>query len=634
MKIATFLFIIIFCQVFSSGFSCTDLQKTITIVPDCPRSEAEWNVAAIRKKCDSVCPTSRYHCLITKEMTATVEVCAEPMFMQGFCAYFNVYENRICNLYAADCNKFTTPCPTRYHSTEAFKYPACYDLIKVYATVAPNRSPTNMSTNSTFGSSESISKSVDTDDTSILPIILPVIIVILIIIGIGISILVWKRRKRPTQTNQGLDLEQRPLSLDNTHHLEEREKLLEDIEDIENEKERKHNAEIEELKRQYDARLEEMFREIKMLQQQKEMQEEDKIALMKKVIEKNQECKQLNNKLQEAKGNIRVLCRIRDCDGPKCITSDSKAVKLIETEKKYTFERVFGEKSTQEEVYSEIQELIRSFLDGFNLCIFAYGQTGSGKTYTMEGANWNNKTGDESLGIIPRAMKQVFKDIEELKVCGWKYHLKASYMELYNEKIRDLSKGATDNEIHQIGFPDGDKGKAEVKNLTEKDVCDEQEVLKFYEKCSKNRTSAKTEKNERSSRSHAIFRLEMTGKVEDVEGRRDTCSGTLTLVDLAGSEKLAASATKSTGQETKNINLSLLELTKVLRSLRSKDSFTSYRNSKLTLLLKNSLGGNSKTLMIVNVNPSIECQNETQRSLEFGKEVSKVVLENAPKKNK
>ncbi|XP_062609051.1 protein claret segregational-like [Saccostrea cucullata] len=547
-------------------------------------------------------------------------------FFVGFCAYFNVDEKRIKGLYAADCSTFTTPCPTRYHSTEAFKYPACYDLTKVYVTVAPNPSPTTMSTNSIVGSSESMNKktksiSVDSDDSPVLPIILPVIIIIILSgIGIGIGIVVWRKRKRPSQTEQRQDLEEGTLS-------------LEKPEDTENEKEREHNALIEELKRQYDAQLKEMSRKIEILQDQQDLQEKDKTALKQKVIEKYQECKHLNNRLQEAKGNIRVLCRIRDCDGPKCISADSKVVKLIETEKKYTFERVFGEKSTQEDVYSEIQELIRSFLDGYNLCIFAYGQTGSGKTYTMEGANWNNTAGDASLGIIPRAMKQVFKAIEDLKVCGWKYHLKASYMELYNEKIRDLSKGLTDNEEHLVRYPDGNKGKAEVTNLTEKDVCNEQEVLKFYEKCSKNRTSAKTERNERSSRSHAIFRLEMTGRVEDVEGRKDTCSGTLTLVDLAGSEKLATSVTSSTGQETKNINLSLLELTKILRSLRSKDALT-YRNSKLTYLLKSSLGGNSKTLMIVNVSPSIECQNETQRSLDFGKEVSKVVLENVPKKNK
>ncbi|XP_062605932.1 protein claret segregational-like, partial [Saccostrea cucullata] len=615
-------------KVFRTEFSCTDLQKTITIVSDCPRSEAEWNVAAIRKKCDSVCPTSRYHCLITKEMDATIEVCAVPIFMQGFCAYFNVDEKRIRNLFAADCSKFTIPCPTRYHSTEAFKYPVCYDLTKVYVTVAPNPSPTTMSSNSIVGSFESINISVDTGDSSVLPIILPVIILIvimLIILGIGIGIVVWRKRNRPSQTKE--------KSHENANNMGETEQLLENQDDLGNEKEGIHNTEIEELKRQYDTQLEEMLREIKKLQQQKEIQEEDKITLMKKVIEKNQECKQLNNKLQEAKGNIRVLCRLRECDGPKCISSDSKAVKLIKTEKKYTFERVFGEDSKQEDVYSEIQELIRSFLDGYNLCIFAYGQTGSGKTYTMEGSNWNKTTEHESLGIIPRAMKQVFQAIEELKVCGWKYHLKASYMELYNERIRDLSKGVTDNEDHPIRYPDGDKGKAEVANLTEKDVFNEQEVLKFYEKCSKNRTSAKTERNERSSRSHAIFRLEMTGRVEGVEGRKDTCTGTLTLVDLAGSEKITTSVTSSAGQETKNINLSLLELTKILRSLRSKNPLT-YRNSKLTYLMKNSLGGNSKTLMIVNANPSIDCQNETQRSLEFGKEVSKVVLENVPKKNK
>ncbi|XP_061177277.1 protein claret segregational-like [Saccostrea echinata] len=637
MEKTTILFMAILYQVLRCADSCFDLQTTITRVPDCPRTEAEWNVAAIRKKCDSVCDTSRYHCLITKEMNATIEVCAVPMFMQGFCAYFNVEQNRIRNLYAADCSKFTTPCPTRYESTEAFKYPACYDLIMVYATVAPK--PTSLSTDSISlnisGVRVKLNGMMSSDSIPVLPIILPVLLII--VIGIVIVVVVWMKRRGSLQfekpSGKGSDLEQRPISLESHENIiGEREKLLENEEDMENERERKHNAEIEKLKRQYDARLEEMNKEIKRLQQQKDIQEGDKMALMMQVIEKNQECKQLNNKLQEAKGNIRVLCRIKDCDGPKCLSSDCKFVKLNGTEKKYTFERVFGEKSTQVEVYREIQELVRSFLDGYNLSIFAYGQTGSGKTYTMEGPNWNKTANNENQGIIPRAMQQVFKAIEDLKVCGWKYHLKASYMELYNEKIRDLSKGSTDNEDHVIRYPK-DNDKAMVTNLTEEDVCNEQEVLNFYEKCSKNRTSAKTEKNERSSRSHAIFRLEMTGKVENVEGIKDTCSGTLTLVDLAGSEKLATSMSSTAGQETKNINLSLLELTKVLRSLRSKDP-TTYRNSKLTHLLKNSLGGNSKTLMIVNVSPATECQNETVRSLEFGRDVSKVILENIPRKNK
>nr|XP_022293808.1 protein claret segregational-like isoform X3 [Crassostrea virginica] len=447
-------------QVLTDAWACVDMEKTVATVQECPDTEEKWNARALLKKCNTVCSTSEYHCVINKEMTAYIEVCATPRYMQ------------------------------------------------------------------------------------------------------------------------------------------DKEKLAE------------------------------MSRQIEILKTQSEM---DNQELKKKVLEKNEECKRLNNKLQEAKGNIRVLCRIKLCEENDILSTTKTTVSIKGTEKRYTFERVFDKESTQREVYEDIKELVRSFLDGYNLCIFAYGQTGSGKTYTMEGPPDN--ISEDTEGIIPRAMKQVFQTIKELKVAGWTYKLRASYIELYNEEIRDLTKGSNVQEKHEIKYPRGEQGKATITNIKEEEVENTDDALNFYKQASKSRTSGKTGRNERSSRSHAIFRVEMTGRVENVEGVKNTCSGTLTLVDLAGSEKLDDAASVTTNQETKKINLSLMELSKVLRALRKKEN-PIYRNSKLTFLLKNSLGGNSKTLMIVNVSPTEDCKRETERTLEFGKEVSKVVLENVPRKNK
>ncbi|XP_048767066.1 carboxy-terminal kinesin 2-like isoform X2 [Ostrea edulis] len=556
-------------QVQLDVLGCTDLYKTIELVSDCPRTEPEWNAASIRKNCDVVCPQSRYHCVISKEMNATMEVCAEPKYLQGYCAYFNSDEDRIRNLLAADCSKFPNPCPNRYMSTDAFKYTACYDLIKLY--VVPSVQTTSEITGQESNGKTGGRQTEETLDMGIIVGITLSCVVILMFVIALLIVFIRRRKQSRIIIRQGKHID---------FSKEERMLLKPDEEKINIENE-SSTPEIQELK----MKCEEQDTELKKLREQieklskvylvetegekklTEKQEREHLALKQQYLAKNEECKELNNKLQEAK----------------------------------------------------------SFLDGYNLCIFAYGQTGSGKTYTMDGESEIDKE-----GIIPRAIKQVFQDSEAATCGGWTYEFSASYLELYNEKIRDLAKGDKDKEPHDINrIP---KGKVHVTNLTECNVNTKEEVMEFYKAASKNRTSSKTKMNEESSRSHAVFRLEMKGEVREVQGRNDTCSGTLTLVDLAGSEKIDQQAGATTNRETNKINLSLLELGKVLRGLLKKENVT-YRSSILTRLLETSLGGNSKTLMIVNVSPSMECLNETERSLKFGSEVSKVVLEKA-RKNK
>ncbi|XP_078322566.1 protein claret segregational-like isoform X2 [Crassostrea virginica] len=613
MKIIVLFFLKVY--ILTEALACVDMKNTVEIVQECPRTEENWNARALLKKCNTVCSTSEYHCVINKEMTAYIEVCATPRYMQGYCAYFDWMDDKIKGMYQLDCSKFQSPCPTRYNSIEAYKYPSCYDAIKQYVTIAPtvDRTTTLNSLTVALNKTEG-DKTANEDGNNIVIIVVPVVLVVVAII---LGVIFWRKRRTKAEK-------------DNTRKedVEAMDSLMEHRENTKNEESSEENAAMAELIKEYEEKFAEMSKQIEMLKNQCEI---DNQELKKKVLEQNEECKRLNNRLQEAKGNIRVLCRIKFSEENDILSTAKSTVSIKGTEKRYTFEKVFDKESTQREVYEDIKELVRSFLDGYNLCIFAYGQTGSGKTYTMEGPPGNQSEDNE--GIIPRAMKQVFQTIKELKVAGWTYKLRASYIELYNEEIRDLTKGPNVQVKHEIKYPRGEQGKATITNIKEEEVENTDDALNFYRQASKNRTSGKTGRNERSSRSHAIFRVEMTGKVENVEGVNDTCSGTLTLVDLAGSEKLDDAASVTTNQETKKINLSLMELSKVLRALRKKEN-PFYRNSKLTYLLKNSLGGNSKTLMIVNVSPTEDCQRETKSTLEFGEEVSKVVLEKVPRKNK
>ncbi|KAI8901174.1 P-loop containing nucleoside triphosphate hydrolase protein [Globomyces pollinis-pini] len=350
--------------------------------------------------------------------------------------------------------------------------------------------------------------------------------------------------------------------------------------------------------------------------------------------------KQLHNTIQELKGNIRVFCRVRPLlpseqedisqslyqvtipEGTENridliqtlenATGDKKLSKTFD----FNFDKVFEPKSTQEQVFSEISQLVQSALDGYNVCIFAYGQTGTGKTFTMEGPSGN---ADESqAGMIPRAVSQIFNAAESLTEKGWKYELQAQYLEIYNEELRDLLSDSSDSPKkldikHHLN-------RTTVTDIVLKSVKSPKEVYKLLEQASSNRAVASTNCNERSSRSHSVFTLKLSGTNSITE---ESVSSVLNLIDLAGSERLSSSG--STGErlkETQAINKSLSSLGDVIVALAGKQSHIPYRNSKLTYLLQHSLGGNSKTLMFVNVSPVPASFNETLCSLRFAKKVN------------
>lgn len=243
------------------------------------------------------------------------------------------------------------------------------------------------------------------------------------------------------------------------------------------------------------------------------------------------------------------------------------------------------------------------------MSIFAYGQTGSGKTHTMSSLD----------GMIPRAVSQIYKAANDLKSKGWEYTMEGSFLEIYCENMRDLlaSRGTP----AKLDIKHDEKKKStQVDGLTTVKLDSPSRVDDILELAARNRTVAATAANERSSRSHSVFMLALEGKNE---GTGERSRGVLNLIDLAGSERLNHShAVGDRLKETQAINKSLSCLADVIYALGNDQSHIPYRNSKLTYLLQYSLGGNSKTLMFVNVSPLKEHVGETLCSLRFATKVN------------
>ncbi|KAF6288284.1 kinesin family member C3 [Rhinolophus ferrumequinum] len=267
------------------------------------------------------------------------------------------------------------------------------------------------------------------------------------------------------------------------------------------------------------------------------------------------------------------------------------------------------------QVFQEVQALITSCIDGFNVCIFAYGQTGAGKTYTMEGT-------PENPGINQRALQLLFSEVQE-KASDWEYTITVSVAEIYNEVLRDLLGQEPQEKLEIRLCPDG-SGQLYVPGLTEFQVQSVDDINKVFEFGHTNRTTEFTNLNEHSSRSHALLIVTVRG-VDCSTGLRTT--GKLNLVDLAGSERVGKSGAEGSRlREAQHINKSLSALGDVIAALRSRQGHVPFRNSKLTYLLQDSLSGDSKTLMVVQVSPVEKNTSETLYSLKFAERVRSVEL--------
>lgn len=351
----------------------------------------------------------------------------------------------------------------------------------------------------------------------------------------------------------------------------------------------------------------------------------------------------LHNKLQQLKGNIRVFCRVKPVFNTgdehssfgisdEMVNENGKEVLTVSSDNllsnhsfrlnsktnvyDFEFDKLFGEDKSNKDIFPEIAQLVQSSLDGFNVSVFAYGQTGSGKTWTMS---------HEDDGMIPLSFRKIFSDISNLKSQGWQYEVEGQFIEIYNEQIFDLL--ATSGETLKCEIKhDDDLQRTTVSNVTIAKMSSAKEALEYLDDAIKKRSTASTMANERSSRSHLVFMLRITGTHEEL-GK--VSAGTLNLIDLAGSERLRNSQAKGDRlKETQAINKSLSCLGDVIYGLsRQAPQHIPYRNSKLTYLLKYSLGGLSKTLMFVNISPSKANLSETINSLRFATKVNGTKLQ-------
>ena len=426
--------------------------------------------------------------------------------------------------------------------------------------------------------------------------------------------------------------------------------------------------------------------------------------------------RKLHNTIQELRGNIRVFARVRpflpgdgDADARKpAVEPGADGVSLAlageaegaprsptrggEHDKRrprkretYAYDRVFGPEVGQEEVFGEVSEFVQSALDGYQVCLLSYGQTGfvsvsrpclrlrrapdaamasrlasspsphagSGKTHTMQGAG-----SGPMRGIIPRAMEQVAAYCAQQRTRGWAYEMEVTYVEIYNEQVRDLlgedagapttrdfgraeaqsglevflrrpipHRRATSERCRPTQVRrDPKTGRVFVDGATRRpiDPADAAAVDALVACAARHRCVASTEMNAVSSRSHAVFTLHLTGTNAE---RRARLRGALHLVDLAGSERLDRSHAQGQRlKEAQSINKSLSALAGVFASLNAKRSHVPYRDSRLTFLLQPALSGDGKTLLFVNLSPTAASANESLCSLRFAKQVNQVEL--------
>ncbi|XP_057706970.1 kinesin-like protein KIF3A isoform X1 [Corythoichthys intestinalis] len=336
-----------------------------------------------------------------------------------------------------------------------------------------------------------------------------------------------------------------------------------------------------------------------------------------------------SNKLEkpEVSDNVKVVVRCRPLNQKEKAMCHKQAVAVdenrgtitvnkLETQqeppKTFTFDTVFGPESKQLDVYNlTARPIVDSVLAGYNGTIFAYGQTGTGKTFTMEGV----RAVPELRGIIPNSFAHIFGHIAKAEG-DTRFLVHVSYLEIYNEEVRDLLAKDQTQRLEVKERPDVGVYIKDLSGYVANNADDMDRIMTLG---NKNRSVGATNMNEHSSRSHAIFTITIECSEKGVDGNQHVRMGKLHLVDLAGSERQGK--TGATGQRLKEatkINLSLSTLGNVISALvDGKSTHVPYRNSKLTRLLQDSLGGNSKTLMCANIGPADYNYDETISTLRY-----------------
>ena len=266
---------------------------------------------------------------------------------------------------------------------------------------------------------------------------------------------------------------------------------------------------------------------------------------------------------------------------------------------------------------SAVRPMVKDVLEGMNCTVLAYGQTGTGKTHTMSGAHDAEcDVLSSEAGVIPRAMSHIF---EHLKSKELEHSVKVTYIELYNEKITDLLGASTDgtNATEHALMEDGKNGVV-VKGLEEVYVGSTEEAFAVLNRGNALRKTEATDINAHSSRSHSVFSVTVHWTDVSPDGEEFVRTGKLNLVDLAGSENISRSGAKDKrAKEAGAINTSLVALGRVITALVDKSVHIPYRDSKLTRLLRDALGGKSRTCIIATVSPASHSVEETLSTLEY-----------------
>ncbi|KAL5707342.1 Kinesin-like protein KIN-14E [Ranunculus cassubicifolius] len=337
------------------------------------------------------------------------------------------------------------------------------------------------------------------------------------------------------------------------------------------------------------------------------------------------------NTIEDMKGKIRVFCRLRPLSDKEISERQKNVVRSLDEftvehpwkddkTRQHLYDHVFDGAASQEDVFEDTKYLVQSAVDGYNVCIFAYGQTGSGKTFTIYGSEGNP-------GLTPRATTELFKI---LKHDGNKFSfsLKAYMVELYQDTLVDLLLPKNAKRL-KLDIKKDTKGMVAVENVTVVAISTYEELRNIISRGSEQRHTSGTQMNTESSRSHLILSIVIESTNLQTQS---VARGKLSFVDLAGSERIKKSGSAGNQlKEAQSINKSLSALGDVISALSSESAHIPYRNHKLTMLMSDSLGGNAKTLMFVNVSPADANLDETNNSLTYASRVRSIV--NDPSKN-
>ncbi|XP_075961098.1 putative LOC110439812 homolog [Anarhichas minor] len=374
-----------------------------------------------------------------------------------------------------------------------------------------------------------------------------------------------------------------------------------------------------------------------LLQDQLKQVKDEKRKMIENYTSERTMRKRYYNMVEDMKGKIRVFCRIRPVNRTEVggttvvekIDDYSVTVESPRGPREFQFDMVFGAEASQEDLFHDTNRLIQSAIDGYNVCIFAYGQTGSGKTFTMVGDKEQ-----KNPGIMPRSFNAIFDKIQESS-SKFDFKVSAYMLELYSDRLQDLfvspageaqAQPQSHGQARRVEIKRNRKGVVFAQGAETKEASSAQELYALFQQACANRHISATKMNLESSRSHLIVCI-MVESRSLTNGSVST--GKLSLVDLAGSERAAKTGAKDHQlKEANSINKSLSALGDVISALSAELPHVPYRNSKLTQVMQDSLGGNAKTLMIVNISPS-ECNlDETLTSLIYATRV-KAITNNA-----